>query len=63
VLAPLQNETGSLTVLLPFATAHGALSLELYYQDWLIAYDPSNPNASYGAAYKSALEAAATALH
>jgi hypothetical protein len=33
--------------------------LELYYQDWLIAYDPTDPdNGTYGAAYKSAIEAA-----
>jgi hypothetical protein len=54
-----QGETGPLPPLLPFAVAHGSNDLELYYQDWLIAYDPNDPNNSvYGAAYKSAIEVA-----
>jgi hypothetical protein len=37
----LQINTGPLDPLLPFAVQHGANDLELYYQDWLIAYDPA----------------------
>ncbi len=59
----LSNLTGALTPLLPFAVAHHATILELYYQDWLVAYDPTNAdNASYGAAYKQAIETASGAL-
>ena len=51
------GETGSLVPLIPFAVARGATSLELYYQDWQIAYDPSNEyNATYGAAYQTAIQ-------
>lgn len=49
--------TGSLTVLLPWATAHGATLIELYYQDWLTAFDPSYPG--YTATYAKAIQAAA----
>ena len=56
----LNGNTGPLPPLLPFAVNHGATDLELYYQDWLIAYDPNDPNnAAYGATYKAAIEAAA----
>jgi hypothetical protein len=53
----LSASTGPLDVLLPFATAHGANDLELYYQDWLIAYDPnyaSSATAAYAAAISTA---------
>jgi hypothetical protein len=64
-----QSSTGPLPPLLQFATGVGGSGipivpapgndLELYYQDWLIAYDPTDPdNGTYGAAYKSAIEAA-----
>ncbi len=53
--------TGSLVDLVPFAVAHNATVLEIYYDDWLIAFDPSNPNyAKYGAAYAKVLTQAAT---
>jgi len=59
----LSTSTGPLDPLLPFAIAHGANTLELYYEDWLIAFDPayaSSVGASgSSAAYKSAIQAAA----
>jgi hypothetical protein len=55
--------TGPLDPLLPFATAHGANDLELYYQDWLIAFDPAYANsvgaAADSAAYQAAIQKAA----
>ena len=56
------SATGPLTPLLPFATAHGSNDLELYYQDWLIAYDPSYAQSvgatASSAAYQAAIHAA-----
>lgn len=56
--------TGSLVNLLPFAISHHATVLEIYYQDWLLAFDPSYPgNSEYGAAYAKVLtQAANTAI-
>ncbi len=59
----LATSTGPLPPLLQFATAHGANDLEIYYQDWLIAFD-SNYATSVGAtsqqtAYAAAIQAAA----
>jgi hypothetical protein len=62
----MQGGTGPLPPLLAFATGQGsptvqypANDLELYYQDWLIAYDPTNSdNGTYGAAYASAFQSA-----
>ncbi|HTS36538.1 MAG TPA: putative Ig domain-containing protein [Candidatus Solibacter sp.] len=56
--------TGSLVDLVPFAVAHHATVLEIYYQDWLLAFDPSYPGYSqYGAAYAKVLtDAANTAV-
>jgi hypothetical protein len=58
----LATSTGPLDVLLPFATGptgHGANDLELYYQDWLIAYDPNDPNnAAFGSTYSAAIQTA-----
>jgi hypothetical protein len=52
--------TGSLVDLVPFAVAHKATVLEIYYQDWLLAFDPSYPgNSQYGAAYAQVLTQAA----
>ncbi len=52
--------TGPLPPLLNFATGHGASDLEIYYHDWLIAYDPNDPNyQQYGATYRAAIETAA----
>jgi len=64
------QSTGPLPPLLAFATgqgvpvvAHPANDFELYYQDWLIAYDPTYANAlgvssADQAAYKAAIQAA-----
>ena len=49
--------TGSLTVLLPFAVKQGATIIELYYQDWFTAFDPSYPG--YTATYAKAIQVAA----
>jgi hypothetical protein len=50
---------GSLVPLLPYAIARGANSLELYYQDWQVAFDSTNANyGTYGVAYRSAIQAA-----
>lgn len=52
-------QPGSLVPLIPYMTARGTTEIELYYADWLVAYDPSNPqNATYGAAYQSAIQTA-----
>jgi len=52
--------TGSLVNLVPFAISHHATVLEIYYQDWLLAFDPSAPgNSQYGAAYAQVLTNAA----
>ena len=52
--------TGSLTKLLPFAVTRHASILEVYWEDWLIAFSPTYPGYSaYHTAYASALKAAA----
>jgi hypothetical protein len=52
--------TGSLVNLVPFAVSHNASVLEIYYQDWLLAFDPSSSGYSqYGAAYAQVLTQAA----
>ena len=60
----LATLTGPLDPLIPFATAHGANVLELYYQDWLIAYDPAYATSvgasSASAAYQAAIQKAAS---
>ncbi len=53
----LQGMTGSLVPLLPYAVQAGGTTLELYTQDWLIAFDPTNDpthEAAYNAAFKNA---------
>jgi hypothetical protein len=58
-----QGSTGPLPPLLQFATTQvptPANDLEIYYQDWLVAYDPTNSaNAQYGSSYASAIQSAA----
>lgn len=49
--------TGSLVNLIPFAVANHATVFEIYYQDWLTAYDPNYPG--YYPAYQPILQAAA----
>ncbi len=65
----LSSSTGPLDPLLPFATAHGANNLELYYQDWLIAFDSDYANSQgvstataqlYATAIQTAFAAGAT---
>jgi hypothetical protein len=49
--------------MLPFAIQHHVNALEIDYADWMIAYDPNDPNfATYGASYRQAIEAAAASL-
>ncbi len=60
----LAQSTGDLTPLLPFATSNGANDLELYYQDWLIAFDPDYANSigvssAEQTAYQAAIKTAA----
>jgi hypothetical protein len=51
---------GSLVTLLPFAVTNHVTILEIYCDDWLLAFDPNYPgNSTYGAAYAAALKAAA----
>jgi hypothetical protein len=46
--------------LLPFAVSHHVTILEIYCDDWLLAFDPNYPGyATYGAAYATAFKAAA----
>ncbi len=54
------GKVGSLADLLPFALQLHTQIFEIYTQDWLIAYDPEDPNyAQYHAEYQKALESAA----
>ena len=49
--------TGSLVPLLPFAIKNHATVLELYSEDWLLAFSPNHPlNRRYGADYAQALK-------
>src|SRR5579864_2802857 len=62
------SQTGSLTVLLPFATTHWARILELYVDDWMCTYDSTwNGNNTYSActnaSYPAAISAAATQIN
>jgi hypothetical protein len=51
---------GSMVELLPFAQKLHVQIFEIYVQDWLVAYDPSNPDYSqYHQEYQRAFEAAA----
>lgn len=59
----LSTSTGALDPLIPFAIAHGSNNLELYYADWLIAYDPTYASSvgasSSSATYQAAIQKAA----
>jgi hypothetical protein len=48
-------KTGSLDDLIPFAVSNRATILEIYYQDWLTAFDPGYPG--YFPAYQNILQA------
>jgi hypothetical protein len=56
----LASMTGPLPPLLPFAIKHHATILEIYCEDWLIAFSPNHAdNHQYGADYAQALKQAA----
>src|SRR5271165_2859059 len=56
-LGALSNMTGSLVPLLPFAVKNHATIIEIYTEDWLIAFNPNHPqNKAYGADYAQALK-------
>jgi len=51
---------GSLVTLLPFAVSHHVKILEIYTNDWLLAFDPNYPgNNTYGSAYATTFKAVA----
>ncbi len=53
----LSAMTGSLVPLLPFAVKNHATILEIYCEDWLLAFSPNHPqNKRYGAEYAQALK-------
>jgi hypothetical protein len=64
-VSTLAASTGPLDPLIPFALQHGANDLELYFQDWLVAYDATYATSvgagGSAAAYQSAFQKAATA--
>ena len=60
---PDGSAPGSLVQLLPFALKNHTQIFEVLLPDWLIAYDPGNPDyARYHAQYQEALQAAADVL-
>jgi hypothetical protein len=60
---PDRSDPGSMVDILPFALAFHVQILELYIQDWLVAYDPSDPNyAQYHEQYRKVYESAARSL-
>lgn len=62
-LRPADHTLDDFTSIVPFAVSHHVNALEIDYADWLVAYDATNPYyATYGASYRAALEAAASAL-
>ena len=53
----LSGMTGSLVPLLPFAVKNHATILEIYCEDWLLAFSPNHPqNSHYGADYQQAMK-------
>jgi hypothetical protein len=55
----LSNMTGSLVPLLPFAVKNHATIVEIYCEDWLLAFSPNHPlNRRFGADYAQALKQA-----
>jgi hypothetical protein len=58
-LAKLSAMTGPLAPLLPFAIKNHATIIELYTEDWLIAFSPHHPqNKTYGDGYAQAIQQA-----
>jgi hypothetical protein len=55
---PNSCPTGSLVTLLPFAVSNDTTILEIYYQDWLTAFDSGYPG-GFSSAYASVFTAAA----
>jgi hypothetical protein len=54
---------GSMVDMLPFALGFHVQIFEIYVEDWLVAYDPSNPNfAQHHEEYQKVYEAAAAIL-
>jgi len=59
-LAKLSQMTGPLPPLIPFAIKNHATIIELYTEDWLIAFSSRHPqNPAYGDAYSQAIQGAA----
>jgi hypothetical protein len=59
-LAKLSSITGPIPPLLPFAIKNHATIIELYTEDWLIAFSPHHPdNKTYGDDYARAIQQAA----
>jgi hypothetical protein len=57
------GQTGSLVSLMPFGVQRHAQILEIYFVDWLTAYDPSYSNyTAYHSAYAAAFNSTAQAL-
>ena len=55
----ITNTTGRLPPLIPFAIKNHATILEIYCEDWLIAFDPEHPdNRRFGADYALAIKQA-----
>jgi hypothetical protein len=55
-LGGLSSMTGSLVPLLPFAVKNHATIIEIYCEDWLIAFNPNHPqNAQHGGEYAQAM--------
>jgi hypothetical protein len=53
----LSSMTGSLVPLLPFALKNHATILEIYCEDWLLAFSPNHHlNSRYGSDYAQALK-------
>lgn len=61
--SPDGSGTGSLVDLIPFGLRLHTQIFELYFDDWLTAYEPSYPNyAMYHVAYANALSSASSVL-
>jgi hypothetical protein len=59
-LAKLSQMTGPLPPLIPFAIKNHATIIELYAEDWLIAFSSRHPqNQTYGDGYAQAIQGAA----
>jgi hypothetical protein len=60
---PDHSDPGSMLDILPFALGFHVQILELYVEDWLVAYDPTDPNyAHYHDEYRKVYESAAQSL-